>query len=241
MRKKLFVAALLTPFLLAAGGKPVAVPAVGKKKPVASASASVEPSAVSSSSVNVVVTTASAPAIGVSQLSPLTPRIDETPPVMASASGKPGVAYDDLMAEVAALRARVSVISNAVWKSRIAVTVRLSGSHARIASAKLLVDNAQVWQAPKGFSAEDDTAIFDGGVAPGLHAIALEVERRDDRDETFRTIDRTTATLMVPQGKRLEVSARLDDDSDMGGDFPSDGSGKYDLRLRLKAKAVDAK
>ena len=34
-----------------------------------------------------------------------------------------------------------------------------------------------------------------------------------------------------------EVEARLEDDSSMGGDFPSDGSGKYDLRLKLRAKA----
>jgi hypothetical protein len=246
MRRDLRLAAVLLvvaiPWIVAAGGKAAPNGPAAKGKASASVSASVTASAsvplippapLSSSSVV-------AP-VGSVATSPLTPRIDETPPVKASASGKPAASYDALMAEVAALRARVAVISNAVWKSRITVSLRVVGSHARIASAKLFVDNALVWTAPKGFSAEDMVSIFDGGVAPGLHAVALEIERRDDRDETFRTIDRTTATLMVPQGKKLEVETRLDDDSDMGGDFTDDGDGKYDLRLRMKAQAVDAK
>ena len=243
MRRDLRVAAVLLtaaiPWIVAAGGK--AAPGGGSPKGKASASVS--------ASVSATVSTTSAPLpsssivapVGSVAVSPLTPRIDEAPPVKASASGKPAASYDALMAEVAALRARVSVISNAVWKSRIQVSLRISGSHARVAGAKLFVDNALVWTAPKGFTADDSVSIFDGGVAPGLHAVALEIERRDDRDETFRTIDRTTATLMVPQGKRLEVETRLDDDSSMGGDFTDDGDGKYDLRLRMKAQAVDVK
>ena len=235
------LAALLAtvPCIVAAGGKAAPNGPTAKGKASASVSASMAASAtitsapLSSSSIV-------AP-VGSVATSPLTPRIDETPPVKASASGKPAASYDTLMAEVAALRARVSVISNAVWKSRITVMLRVVGSHARIASAKLFVDNALVWTAQKGFSAEDMVSIFDGGVAPGLHAIALEIERRDDRDETFRTIDRTTATLMVPQGKKLQIETRLDDDSSMGGDFTDDGDGKYDLRLRMKAQAVDVK
>ena len=248
MRRDLRVAAVLLvasiPWIVAAGGKAAPGGVAAKGKPTASAStttsASVSATATTTSATTAPSSTVVAP-VGSVAVSPLTPRIDEAPPVKASASGKPAASYDALMAEVAALRARVSVISNAVWKSRIQVSLRISGSHARVAGAKLFVDNALVWTAPKGFSAEDLVSIFDGGVAPGLHAVALEIERRDDRDETFRTIDRTTATLMVPQGKRLEVETRLDDDSSMGGDFTDDGDGKYDLRLRMKAQAVDVK
>jgi hypothetical protein len=205
------------------------------KKPVASASVSVsvEPSVSVTASV-----TASAPAIAGSPVSPLTPRPDETPPVKAAASAKPAASYDELMAEIAALRARVSMVGNAVWKSRMKVTFRMRGSHAKIAWANLSLDGARVWSAPKGFAAEDDAAIYEGGVAPGPHALTLEIERRDDRDETFRTIEKTTVTVVVPNGKTLEVESRLEDDSSMGGDFPSSESGKYDLSLKIKAKAA---
>jgi len=172
----LLVAAI--PFIVAAGGKAAPGGPTPKGKPSASASTSVSTSASVTASASATGTSAPlssstivAP-VGSVATSPLTPREDETPPVKAAASGKPAASYDALMAEVAALRARVSVISNAVWKSRISVSLRVSGSHARIAAAKLFVDNALVWTAPKGFSAEDAVAIFDGGVAPGLHAVA---------------------------------------------------------------------
>ncbi|MGZ3449064.1 MAG: hypothetical protein ACXVEF_05670 [Polyangiales bacterium] len=209
----------------------------GKKPPVAtSASASESASAPASANGSSSVVTLPAPTSSV-PVSPLTPRPDEAPPVKGSASAKPQQSYDDLMAEIASLRARVATVGNAVWKSKIAVTFRARGSHAKIAWAKLSLDGAQVWAAPKAFAAEDDTAIFEGGVAAGPHALTIEIERRDDRDESFRTIDKTTTTVMVPQGKRLEVEIRLEDDSSMGGDFPGDGAGTYEMKLKLKAKA----
>lgn len=211
-----------------------AAPKAAGKKPVpsASASASASASTSASASASVVVLPSSTSSVPVS---PLTPRPDEAPPTKASA--KPAASYDELMAEIAALRARVAMVGNAVWKSRMKVSFRMRGSHAKIAWARLSLDGAQVWASPKGFAAEDDTAIFDGGVAPGPHALTLEIERRDDRDETFRTIEKTTATVVVPNGKTLMVETRLDDDSSMGGDFPGDQSGKYDLSLKIKAKA----
>jgi len=250
MRRRMLFSVSAFAFALGLGVVPTvfAAPAKGpiaaKPKPKPSVSASVEASASVTASATAIATTVAptASASGVAPvssiaISPLTPRPDEAPPVKGAASTKPSTSYEDLMSEVAALRARVAVVSNKIWTSKLGVTLRLSGSHARIAKATLSLDGAQVWAAPKGFTAEDDKPIFDGGVAPGLHSLTLEVERRDDRDETFRTIDRTTVTITVPQGKKLEVEARLEDDSNMGGDFPSDSSGKYDLRIKMKAKA----
>jgi len=225
----------IAPFLLAAGGKPLGKAGGAATASVSSASSA--PTAVATPTPTTPTTNA-APAVGSPALSPLTPRPDEAPPVKAVASTKPSASYDELMADVAALRARVGVIANAVWKSRIGVSLRTTGSHARIAAAKLLLDGAQVWVMPKGFGADDYQPIFDGGVASGLHAVTLEVEIRDDRDETFRTIDRTTATVVVPQEKKVQIQARIDDDSDMGDDFVSDGDGEYDVRVRMKVEAV---
>ena len=82
------------------------------------------------------------------------------------------------MAEIAALRARVATVGNAVWKSRIAVTFRARGSHAKIAWAKLSLDGAQVGSSPKAFAAEDDVAIFDGGVANNVKKVGAIFEQR---------------------------------------------------------------
>jgi hypothetical protein len=227
------------PFLIVVAPFATAVaapPKGGKKPPVAASASASESASASAATASASVVTLPAPTSSV-PVSPLTPRPDEAPPVKASASAKPQQSYDDLMAEIAALRARVATVGNAVWKSKIAVTFRARGSHAKVAWAKLSLDGAQVWSSPKRFAAEDDVAIFEGGVAAGPHALTIEIERRDDRDESFRTIDKTTTTVMVPQGKRLEVELRLEDDSSMGGDFPGDGAGSYEMKLKLKAKA----
>lgn len=226
MRRSLALVVAVAP-LLAMSAR--AAPPKGKK-PVPSASVSASESA--SATVTAPVVSA-APTIAGSPVSPLTPRPDEAPPVKASA--KPAASYDELMAEIATLRARVSMVGNAVWKSKLKVTFRMRGSHARIAYAYLALDGARVWSAPKGFSAEDDIAIYEGGVAPGPHALTLEIERRDDRDEAYRSVEKTTVTVSVPNGKTLDVESRLDDDSSMGGDPES---GKYDLSLKIKAKAA---
>jgi hypothetical protein len=74
-------------------------------------------------------------------------------------------------------------------------------------------------------------------VAPGRHAITIEAERKDDRDESFRTSQRSRFIVDVPRDNKVTVEVKIIDDSSMGGDFPSDKSGKYDLRFRVKAVA----
>jgi hypothetical protein len=44
----------------------------------------------------------------------------------------------------------------------------------------------------------------------------------------------------VPPDNKLAVTLLLGDDSNMGKNFPSDRSGKYDLRVRMKATATPA-
>lgn len=233
MRRTLAFLLVAAP-LLAMSAVSAAPPKPGKKLVPSASVSSAEPSV--SASVSAPPPATAAPTTSGTPVSPLTPRPDETPPVKASV--KPAASYDELMAEIATLRARVSMLGNAVWKSKVKVTFRMRGSHAQIAWAHLSLDGARVWSAPKGFAAEDDTAIFEGGVAPGPHALTIEIERRDDRDPSFKSIEKTTVTIAVPNGKTLEVESRLEDDSSMGGDFPSGESGKYDLGLKIKAKAA---
>ena len=71
--------------------------------------------------------------------------------------------------------------------------------------------------------------------------MTVEIDRKDDRDETFRSSQKSRFLVDVPKDERLEVTIRVDDDSDMGGDFPSDKKGRYDLRVRAKALAKPVK
>jgi hypothetical protein len=168
------------------------------------------------------------------QLSPLNPAANEF-----SDGGAPPmqIDYDRLLADVAALRARVAAVSDTLFHSRIAVGLETTGDHGRIAGLSVSLDDGVVWTAPAHFAASDLTTVYEHSVAPGHHAVTLEIERRDDRDENFRTTQRSRFIVDVPADQRLGVALKVWDDSNMGGDFESDKKGGYDLRVRLRAKA----
>jgi hypothetical protein len=144
---------------------------------------------------------------------------------------------DKILGDIATLRARVAAIGDTLFKSRIVLRVETRGDHAKIGKLTVSLDEGIVYTAPPNFFADDETTIYDHAVAPGRHVLTVEADRRDDRGDTFRTGQRSRVTLEVPENQRLEASIRIDDDSDMGSDFPSSQKGSYDLRVRVRAKA----
>ncbi|MBX3212597.1 MAG: hypothetical protein KF850_11235 [Labilithrix sp.] len=169
------------------------------------------------------------------RLSPLNPQPPELPSNAVDA-GVP-VDYDRLLADIAALRARVAAVADNLYQSRISVALQTDGDRAKISRLTVSLDDGVVFTAPQTFAASDMTAVYDHAVAPGRHAVTVDVERKDTRDEAFRTSQRSRFTVDVPRDHKVDVQVKILDDSSMGGDFPSDRSGKYDLRFRVKAVA----
>lgn len=145
--------------------------------------------------------------------------------------------YDRLLTDVAALRARVAAVSDTLFHSKMAISVETSGDHGRIASLSVSIDDGVVWTAPASFRADDATTIYEHSVAPGHHAVTVDIERRDDRDDTYRSTQRSRFLVDVPADERLVVAFKLWDDSNIGGDFRNDHKGQYELRVRMRAQA----
>jgi hypothetical protein len=145
--------------------------------------------------------------------------------------------YDRLLADLASLRARAAAVSDVLFHSRLAISLETSGDHGRIASLSVALDDGAVWTSPAAFRAEDATTVYDHAVAPGHHAVTIDIDRHDDRDETFRSSQRSRFIVDVPADARLALDVKLWDDSSMGGDFRGDRKGNYDLRVRAQAKA----
>lgn len=169
--------------------------------------------------------------------SPLNPAANEFPDGGAPAQS---LDYDRLLADIASLRARVAAVSDTMFRSRLAVAIETSGDHGRVARLTVSLDDGVVYAAPPGFRADDRTMIYDHAVAPGRHAVTIDVDRKDDREESFRTSQRSRFTVDVPKDYRLELEVRIWDDSNMGADFPADKSGRYELKIRAKASAKPA-
>jgi hypothetical protein len=170
--------------------------------------------------------------------SPLNPTQQEMPNGSGD-SGAPGTPldYDRLLADIAALRARVAAVSDQLYQSRVAVALQTDGDHGKIARLTVSLDDGVVYTAPASFAASDMTIVYDHAVAPGRHAVTVDIDRKDDREESFRTSQKNRFTVDVPRDHRVEVQVKVIDDSSMGKDFPADKSGKYDLRVRVKAVA----
>jgi hypothetical protein len=166
--------------------------------------------------------------------SPLNPRPEEFPD--GGAVSTPAD-LDKILGDIAALRARVAAIGDTLFKSRIVLRVETSGDHAKIGKLAISLDEGVVYTAPAGFVADDETTVYDHAVAPGRHVLGVDIDRRDDRGEIFRTGQHSRVTLEVPENQRLETTIVIDDDSDMGSKFPSSQKGSYDLRVRVRAKA----
>ncbi len=168
--------------------------------------------------------------------SPLNPAPNEMPGYAVVDAGN--VDYDRLLGDIAALRARVAAVGENLFHSRVALFVETDGSHAKIGKLTVAIDDGVVYSAPSGtFHAEDMTPIYEHSVAPGRHAITIDVARRDDRNDAFRNEQRSRFTVDVPRDEELTVEIEVDDYSGMGDDFPSDKKGKYDFRVKVKAVA----
>jgi hypothetical protein len=165
---------------------------------------------------------------GGTRLSPLNPAPNE---FSDAGMPPPPVDYERLLSDIAALRTRAAALSDVLFHSRLAISMETSGEHGRVASLAVSLDDGVIWSAPASFRAEDATVVYDHAVAPGNHAVTIDVERRDDRDDTFRSSQRSRFIVEVPADGRLAVDVKVSDDSTIGGDFRSDRKGKYDLRI----------
>jgi hypothetical protein len=232
-----------------------------RAKPKASASASAAPSAApaavaSSAAAAPAASAASAsgpvpaphvdPSVdGGARSSPLNPTAEEMPgyvaPGASAAPAQPTVDYDKLLGDIAALRARVADVGDALFVSRIVLALETDGDHAKVGHLTVELDDGVVYTAAPGFHSPDPATVYEHAVAPGHHAVTVEVDRKDDRDDSFRDAQRSRFIVDVPKDQRLEVTLRVGDDSDMGGSFPGDHRGKYDLRVRMKAVASPVK
>ncbi|MBK6696438.1 MAG: hypothetical protein IPG50_30245 [Myxococcales bacterium] len=169
---------------------------------------------------------------GGTRISPLTPLANELP--LASDAGT--VDYDRLIADIASLRTRVAAVGEGLFQSRMTIALRLEGERARPHRLTVSVDDGVVYTSPQGFRGDEMTPVFGRALAPGRHAVTVDVEREDRENAAYKSGQRSRFIVEVSRDEQLDVELRVEDDSTMG-DLPSKKGGRYDLRVRMKANA----
>jgi len=167
--------------------------------------------------------------------SPLTPAPREFPSRDVDGGAAPPD-YDKILSDIALLRARVAAVSNTLFRSRIAVSMQIEGD-ARVGRLFVSLDDGVVFSAPVGFHPNDLAPIFEQAVAPGKHALTVDLEQLDSKDESFRHEERSRFVVEVPKDSRAQVELTLSDKSTMGAEFPADKSGKYEVKWRANVIA----
>ncbi|MEP7051998.1 MAG: hypothetical protein ABJB12_16655 [Pseudomonadota bacterium] len=165
--------------------------------------------------------------------SPLNPEANEFPD---GGPQVPPVEYDKLLGDIASLRSRVSAVTTTLFASKVRVVVETRGRDARVASFNVTLDDGVVFSAPDRFVADDERTVYEHSVAPGHHVLGVDIERVDSRNKEYRTWQSSRFSVVVPEGKLVDAHLIIQDNSDMGADFPSDQDGEYDLRVRLRAR-----
>lgn len=170
--------------------------------------------------------------------SPLNPAPAEMPGASSVDGG--AVDYDRLLADIAALRTRVAAVGESLFQSRMAIAIRVEGDRARVAKVTVSVDDGVVYTSPQGFRADELTPVFGRALAPGRHAVTVDVEREDRDNVAFKSAQRSRFVVEVPRDEQLDVAVRVEDDSSMA-ELPAKKKGEYDLRVRMKATSSPIK
>jgi hypothetical protein len=143
-----------------------------------------------------------------------------------------------LMDDLVEARSRAAILGKTLFKTRLSVRLQnLAGPDPVLAKVVLALDGAPIYRGDAAALGGDEArAVFEGFVAPGPHVLGVEVEQRARDDAAYGYTLHESYRVQAPREKKTELTLVLDDDSDMAGDFPDDGDGKYDVRVRLRAK-----
>jgi len=167
--------------------------------------------------------------------SPLNPEANEFPTAPVA---RAPVELDRLLAEIAALRSRVSALMTSLFRSKLVVSVESSGDEARVVGLVVTLDGGVIYSSDTWLS-DEQKQVYQHSVAPGHHVLGIQIERVAAGGKQYRTFQQSRFSIQVPDKKRLEASFYIEDDSDMASSFPNNEAGEYSLQVDLFARVVE--
>jgi hypothetical protein len=145
---------------------------------------------------------------------------------------------DRLLADIAALRSRVSALMTSLFSSKLIVNVESSGDAARVVGVVVTLDGGVVYSSTS-FITDESKRVYEHSVAPGHHVLGIQVERVDASAKQYRTWQESRFSIVVPDKRKVEANFSIEDDSDMGSSFPQSEAGEYSLDVDLFARVVE--
>ena len=146
-----------------------------------------------------------------------------------------------LMDEMAQARAKAALLGKTLFKTQLRLRVQnLAAPDPRLLKIELKLDGTPVYVGDGTTLSDDDARqVFEGFIAPGRHVLTASLKQQSRQDATFGYDLHDSYHFKVQRDKLSELTLIVDDDSDMASDYPDDGDGEYDVRLKLRVRTKD--
>jgi hypothetical protein len=147
----------------------------------------------------------------------------------------------ELIDELAQARAKATLLGKTLFKTQLRLRIQnLAAPDPRLTKLVLKLDGAPVFVGD-GAALSGDAArqVFEGFVAPGRHVLTAELTQQSRQDESFGYSMHDSYNFKAQKDKVSELTLIVDDDSDMASEYPDDGDGEYDVRLKLRVRTKE--
>lgn len=143
-----------------------------------------------------------------------------------------------LIDEMAQARAKAALLGKTLFKTQVRLKLQnLAAPDPRLVKVVLKLDGSPVFVGDgEALHGDDARQIFEGFIAPGRHVLTAELKQQSREDATFGYNLHDTYHFKAQRDKLSELTLIVDDDSDMASDYPDDGDGEYDVRLKLRIR-----
>jgi hypothetical protein len=143
-----------------------------------------------------------------------------------------------LIDEMSQARAKAALLGKTLFKTQLRLKLQnLAAPDPRLIKVVLKLDGVPVFVGDgAALSGDGARQVFEGFVAPGRHVLTAELEQQSREDATFGYGLHDTYNFKAQSDKLSELTLIVDDDSDMASEYPDDGDGEYDVRLKLRVR-----
>lgn len=143
-----------------------------------------------------------------------------------------------LIDEMSQARAKAALLGKTLFKTQVRLRVQnLAAPDPRLIKIELKLDGAPVFVGDgTSLSGDDARRVFEGFIAPGRHILTAELKQQSREDAAFGYTLHDSYHFKVQRDKLSELTLIVDDDSDMASEYPDDGDGEYDVRLKLRVR-----
>lgn len=164
----------------------------------------------------------------------------------ASAAGGPDVSHLEselasVLDELIQARTRTSVLVKTLFRTPVEVWVVRRADDQRLAHITLRLDGVPVHDSDGSALASGEAKLFSGFAAPGLHDLAIEISEESKERSDYRYVRSERFRLEVKKNTSTHIELVLRDRSDMAEELPEGGTGEYDVRTIMRARAEKVK